>query len=291
MSFFLKRGSSFTELSNVRKRLPGPEEVFREGYVHRKVTVMLVSTFMRNFCILQHGELSFHSSWESLRDDSVPIMSCKINQHVTVSYIPKKSPGLQVECPDWPAPLHMHFETEEDAKAWKFILELEVKRQNGHDIYPPPVRSRFFEGPLFKTPPEADKWEERWFQLTGEGELSYRQSLGSNKKGVIDLETCKIIPNKTDAPGICTPFFFQIHTFTKEESSGLFKRRVFNLSAPTQIDYLNWLKALQIWMDVKRPPPLGLAEGDGVVNIFNTGQEGSEMPMPSKQLSNVESRV
>ena len=271
MSFFLKRSSSFTNLSNIRKRLPGPEEVFREGYLYRRTVVLVVPTWSRNFCILQHGELSFHTNWESLRDDSTPLVSYKITRDTTVSPLPKKTNGIIVESPEWDQALQITAETEADIKAWGFMINLEVKKQSGVDVYPPAVRGRFFEGLLFKTPPEADRWEGRWFELNGEGELSYWQSPGTNKKGVIDLETCKVIPNKTDAPGICTPFFFQIHTFVREPGTDNFRRRVFNLSAPTQVDYLNWLKALKVWIGVKRPPlPSSLDEQ----SAFKTGGGG-----------------
>ena len=279
MSFFLKRGSSFTGLSNIRKRLPGPEEVFREGYVFRKTTVLMVATWTRNFCILQHGQIAFHTSWDMLRDDASPLISYDITRDVTVSQIPKKPNYLAIESPDWQQPLHIYLETEIEALAWKFMLEMEVKRQQGQDVYPPAIRARFFEGLLFKTPPEADRWEERWFELNGEGELSYWQSHGVNRRGTIDLETCKVIPNKTDAKGICTPFFFQIHTFVPEPGTNGFRRRVYNLSAPTQVDYLNWLKALKIWIGVKRPSPLGL-EGISPLKVGpgeNDEEENEEM--------------
>ena len=98
---------------------------------------------------------------------------------------------------------------------------------------------------------------ERWFELSVSGELSHRQYAGGQKRGVIDLETCKIIPNKTDAKGICTPFFFRIHTFVNSTNH---RRGVFNLSAPTQASYLNWLKALKAWIGVKRPAPIYLED-------------------------------
>lgn len=264
MSFrFIKRSSSFTGLSNVRKRMPSPEEVFHEGYLYRRTIVLMVPTWVRNFCLLQHGELSFHTSWDALRDDSSPLVAFKLSPSTTVSAVPKKPTAILVESPEWQQPLNISCETEAEARAWRYMITMEVKKQGGADVYPPLVRARYFEGLLFKTPPEADRWEERWFELTGDGELSYWQSQGSNKRGVIELETCKIIPNKTDAPGICTPFFFQIHTFVKEPDSDNYRRRVFNLSAPTQVDYLNWLKALKVWIGVKRPPPLGEDEDGG----------------------------
>jgi len=270
MSFFLKRGSSFSGLSNIRKRLPGPEEVFKEGYVYRRTLVLMVPTWVRNFCILQHGELSFQTNWESLRDDTSPIISFKILPDTKVSFVPKRANTLLVESPEWPQPLQFSCETDIEAKSWKAIITMEARKQGGSEVFPPPVRARFFEGLLFKTPPEADRWEERWFELSTDGELSYWQSQGNNKRGVIDLETCKVVPNKTDAPGICTPFFFQIHTFIKEQNSDNFRRRIFNLSAPTQVDYLNWLKALKVWIGVKRPPPF--LDGDDA-EMYKTGAE------------------
>jgi hypothetical protein len=253
MSFMLKRGSSFSELSNIRKRLPGPDEIFREGYVYRKTVTLMVPTWARNFCILQHGELCFQSTWDMLKDDTSPLFSYKVTAQTKVVAVPKKPTAFSVETPDQPA-LQMSCESEEESLAWRYMIALEAKKQGGLEVYPPPVRARFFEGLLFKTPPEADRWEERWFELSSEGELSYWQSAGNSKRGVIDLETCKVVPNKTDAPGICTPFFFQIHTFVKEPNSDNYRRRIFNLSAPTQADYLNWLRALKAWIGVKRPP-------------------------------------
>ena len=280
MSFFLKRSSSFTGLSNIRKRLPSPEEVFKEGYVYRRILVLMVPTWVRNFCILQHGELSFHTNWDSLRDDTSPLLTFKLTADTKISSVPKKPNAIMLQNAEWPQPLQFSCESEIDAAAWRYILNLEIKKQGGAEVFPPPVRARFFEGLLFKTPPEADRWEERWFELSTDGELSYWQSQGNSKRGVIDLETCKVIPNKTDAPGICTPFFFQIHTFVKESNSDNFRRRVFNLSAPTQVDYLNWLKALKVWIGVKRPPPVG---SDQDVEAFQTGgltaHAGEEIPL------------
>lgn len=292
MSFFLKRGSSFAELSNVRKRLPSPEEVFREGYVYRKQSILLgvTSSFVRNFVILQHGELKFQTTWEAFKDDTSPVASYKLtNQTNIASFMlvkggnpSLKRPILSLESPEWSSALHLAFESDQEATSWKFMIDMEIKRQNGQDVYPPPVRSRFFEGLLFKTPPEADRWEERWFELSGEGELSYWQSQGQNKRGIIDLETCKVIPQKTDAPGICTPFFFQIHTFMKEPGTDLYRRRVFNLSAPTQVDYLNWLKALKIWIGVKRPPPIGSDELE--LGSFRTMDLGGSFKQAKEEL-------
>ena len=280
MSFLLKRSSSFTGLSNIRKRVPSPEEVFKEGYVYRRTLVLRVPTWVRNFCILQHGDITFQTNWESLRDDTSPLVSFKLAADTRVSFAPKKHDTLLIESPEWPQPLHFSCETPVEATAWKYLIEMEVRKQGGSEVFPPLVRARFFEGSLFKTPPEADRWEERWFELSGDGELSYWQSQGNNKRGVIDLETCKVIPNKTDAPGICTPFFFQIHTFVKEPNSDSYRRRIFNLSAPTQVDYLNWLKALKVWIGVKRPPPLGDLEAQA---SFRTKEAGGGELVPADE--------
>lgn len=264
-SNLLRRGGSFHELSNNRKRIPGQDEIFREGYVFRRVTVARIPVWNRNFCILQQGELSFHASWDAIRDDSTPLLACRITANTQVSLVEsKKGYYFNVSNPDWEHPIHLFVDSQVQLRAWMFMIELEMQRANGNDVSPPSIRARFFEGLLFKTPPEADRWEERWFELSTEGELSYWQSHGSGKRGVIDLETCKIIPNQTEAKGICTPFIFQIHAFVKEVDGANYRKRVYNLSAPTQSDYLNWLKALKVWVGVKRPPLPGSLPDESV---------------------------
>jgi len=259
---------------NARTRLPSPESgVFREGYVHLRSTGLLGGaargsflqqlanlTFSRSFCILFAGELSFHDSWSTLRDDVAPRERLALTSNSRVedtSAAYKRALCLTVTRDlqaDHLEEITFTCETEEDHRAWFIAVTLEVRRQRGGADYLefPPVRARFFEGYLFKTPPEADRWEERFFELSGDGELSYWASFGSGRKGSVPLDLCKVVPNQTEAAGSPTPFVFQVHTFLVQPD-GSYVRRIFNLCAPGQSDYLAWLKALRLWIGVARP--------------------------------------
>lgn len=244
--------------SHIRTRLPNAEEVFFEGYLHRKTPTLLgITKWTRLFCILQQDSLLFHGSWSSLSDDIAPQSTLLLDHTVQVELLPDNY--LALHSPSFSSsPVTLYFNTEEDCLAWKAMLELEISRNDDGGLQlvrTPKVRARFFEGYLFKTPPSAERWEERWFELNGNGRLTYSQGFGQPVKGTIDLETCKIVCNKTDAQGIPTPYYFQIHTFEKISNGGEFRKRTFNLAAPTQLDYLNWLKALKVWVGVQRPAP------------------------------------
>ncbi|KAH9259997.1 hypothetical protein BASA81_001769 [Batrachochytrium salamandrivorans] len=270
MLFAGARASNLTATqSNIRSRLPGPDEVFYEGYLQRK-TVSFgtgLGMWQRQFCILQHGQLLFHGTWSSLSDSCPPLFSLKLDSTVNLVLVGESQ--LNLESPAFPTTVMVSFTGGGlERQIWKAMLQLELDKTERQIILPAPVRSRYFEGYLFKTPPVPKRWEERWFELNGRGELAYFSQFGGEVRGKIDLETCKIVPNQTEAVGICTPYCFQIHAFeqvmVQGKFTGEFKPRVYNLCAPTQLEYLNWLKALKVWVGVKRPDPfLGGTEREG----------------------------
>lgn len=246
---------------NIRSRLPGPDEVFHEGYLQRKTVSFgaKLGMWQRQFCILQHGQLLFHGTWSSLSDSSPPLFSLTLDSTVRLVLVGESQ--LNLESPTLPSTVMVAFAGGAgERQIWRAMLQLELDRAERQVVLPAPVRSRYFEGYLFKTPPVPKRWEERWFELNGRGELAYYSQFGGEVRGRIDLETCKVVPNQTEAAGVCTPYCFQIHAFEPvvvqgKPSTGEFRPRVYNLCAPTQLEYLNWLKALKMWVGVKRPDP------------------------------------
>ena len=251
-SFVMSSRGGLGGPQHAKTRLPNPGEVFHEGYIHLRKTRVFMTTTTRVFCVLHGGNLMLHERWSWITDDTPPPFgSFPIDD--SIAFESPTPTQLTLTSSTWS--MSWGLDSVEDVQEWITWIKAEMASDDDEVLNRvPPIRARYFEGYLFKTPAVPDKWEERWFELTPRGELIYYSKFGQiPEKGRIDLETCKIVPNQTQARGICTPYYFQIHTFEPIEEDGAMRKRVFNLSAPTKEEYLAWLKALKVWMGVKRP--------------------------------------
>lgn len=136
--------------------------------------------------------------------------------------------SLILSCPD-----------EDVLRQWKQTLNAAVAKLAQQPVSASASASsgRFYEGVLHRlTTHTPNRWISRHFELHGT-KLSYSHFPGGENKGEIDLLGAKIMPAKlmTQQPKSSpTKYLLQISKGTT----------VFTLAAPTQVNYISWMKAI-----------------------------------------------
>lgn len=243
--------------------LPQPHVVFKEGYLFKRGRNS-TTNWKRRFFKLEGRMLMYSiyfgaevkATFEVIRGTTVTVTK----EFAAHEYCMEVRPPESSE--DHENPLYIAADSREILSQWMEAFEITLRQIEGETVEFPPMRARFYEGTLFKTPKVASKWEAKHMELEN-GVIYYfdakkgaRNLTFRPEKKHINLQGAQIFLNKTDAKGV--PFSGK--PFQIKEAGSL---RLYNLAAPNEAEYLRWLKAIRAWM-LMLSPEMGAGEGEDI---------------------------